>query len=82
MAVVADAGASPCVLLRSPLDPADSFKRYHRFHEVELHRVFPATVRQGNERFASENIESPKCNCILRNLFWVLDWILWKDTGR
>lgn len=64
------------------LTSADSFKRYHKFHGVELYRVFPATVRQENERFASENVESPKCNFLLRNLFWVLDWILWKITGR
>ena len=64
------------------LTSADSFKRYHRLHGVELYRVLPATVRQDNDRFASENLESPKCNWLLRNLCWVLDRILWRLTGR
>ena len=64
------------------LTSADSFKRYHRLYGVELYRVLPATVRQDNEQFASENQESPKVNWLVRNLCWGLDRILWKLTGR
>ena len=64
------------------LTSADSFKRYHRRHGVELYRVLPATVRQDNERFATENQESPKAPWYLRLPLRGLDWVLWKLTGR
>ena len=64
------------------LTSADSFKRYHRRHGVELYRVLPATVRQDNARFATENQESPKAPWFLRLPLRGLDWVLWKLTGR
>lgn len=64
------------------LTSADSFKRYHRRHGVELYRVLPATIRQDNERFATENQESPKAPWYLRLPLRVLDGVLWKLTGR
>lgn len=61
---------------------ADSFKRYHRRGGVELYRVFPATVRQDFEQFASENQERPKSAWYIRLLLRVLDWMLWCVTGK
>ena len=61
---------------------ADSFKRWHRRFGLELYRALPATVRQDDVTFASENTVLPKSNWLVRNVMWVADWILWKVTGR
>lgn len=61
---------------------ADSFKRWHRRFGLELYRALPATVRQDDVTFKSENVVLPKSNFIVRNLLWVADWLLWKVTGR
>lgn len=60
---------------------ADSFKRWHRRFGLELYRALPATVRQDDVTFASENTVLPKSNWLVRNLMWILDWLLWK-VGR
>lgn len=61
---------------------ADSFKRWHRRFGLELYRALPATVRQDDVTFKSENVVLPKANWLVRNLLWLADWILWKVTGR
>lgn len=61
---------------------ADSFKRWRRDFGLELYRVLPATVRQDDVTFRSENLVLPKANWLVRNLMWVLDRILVKVTGR
>ena len=61
---------------------ADSFKRWRRDFGLELYRVLPATVRQDDVTFKSENQVLPKTNWIVRNLMWVLDRVLVKVTGR
>lgn len=61
---------------------ADSFKRWHRRFGLELYRALPATVRQDNVTFASENLVLPKSNFLVRNVLWLADWVLWKVTGR
>lgn len=61
---------------------ADSFKRWRRDFGLELYRVLPATVRQDDVTFRSENLVLPKANWLVRNLMWVLDRILVKITGR
>lgn len=60
---------------------ADSFKRWHRRFGLELYRALPSTVRQDDVSFASENTVLPKSNWLVRNLMWLLDWLLWK-VGR
>ena len=61
---------------------ADSFKRWRRRFGLELYRALPATARQDDEKFGSENLVLPKSNWLVRNAMWVLDWVLWKATGR
>ena len=61
---------------------ADSFKRWRRDFGLELYRVLPATVRQDDVTFKSENQVLPKANWLVRNLMWVLDRVLVKVTGR
>jgi glycosyl transferase family 25 len=61
---------------------ADSFKRWRRWFGLELYRALPATARQDDETFKSENQVLPKSGWLVRNLMWVLDWILIKLTGR
>jgi glycosyl transferase family 25 len=61
---------------------ADSFKRWRRRFGLELYRALPATARQEDETFKSENQVLPKSGWLVRNLMWVLDWILVKATGR
>ena len=63
------------------LTSADSFRRYHRRHGVELYRVVPTTARQ-DDRFPTENRQSPKAPWFIRLPLKGLDWILWKLTGR
>ena len=64
------------------LTVADSFKRWRRRFGLELYRALPATARQDDEAFKSENLVLPKSNWLVRNVMWVLDWLLWKATGR
>lgn len=61
---------------------ADSFKRWRRWFGLELYRALPATARQDDETFRSENQVLPKSGWLVRNLMWVLDWALIKLTGR
>ena len=61
---------------------ADSFKRWRRWFGLELYRALPATARQDDETFKSENQVLPKSGWIVRNLMWVLDWALIKLSGR
>lgn len=61
---------------------SDSFKRWRRDFGLELYRVLPATVRQDDVTFKSENLVLPKANWLVRNLMWVLDRVLVKVTGR
>lgn len=61
---------------------ADSFKRWRRRFGLELYRALPSTARQDDETFKSENQVLPKSSWFVRNLMWVLDWILIKATGR
>ncbi len=61
---------------------ADSFKRWRRRFGLELYRALPATARQDDETFKSENLVLPKSNWLVRNAMWVVDWLLWKATGR
>lgn len=55
---------------------ADSFKRWRRDFGLELYRVLPATVRQDDVTFKSENEVLPKSNWLLRNLLWLADRLL------
>ncbi len=61
---------------------ADSFTRWRRDFGLELYRVLPATVRQDDVTFKSENQVLPKANWLVRNLMWVLDRVLVKLIGR
>jgi glycosyl transferase family 25 len=61
---------------------ADSFKRWRRHFGLELYRALPATVRQDDETFKSENQVLPKSNWLVRNLMWAFDWVLVKLLGR
>ena len=61
---------------------ADSFKRWRRRFGLELYRALPATARQDDVKFGSENLVLPKSNWFVRNVMWVLDWVLWKAIGR
>lgn len=61
---------------------ADSFKRWRRRGGLQLFRALPASVKQDDVTFASENLVLPKSNWLVRNLLWLADWILWKLTGR
>lgn len=61
---------------------ADAFKRWHRRFGLELYRALPASVRQDDVMFPSENLVLPKSNWLVRNLMWAADWVLWKLTGR
>ena len=61
---------------------ADSFKRWRSRFGLELYRALPATARQDDETFGSENQVLPKSNWLVRNAMWVLDWLLVKLTGR
>ena len=61
---------------------ADSFKRWRRRFGLELYRALPSTARQDDETFASENRVLPKSGWLVRNLMWVLDWIVWRISGR
>ena len=57
---------------------ADSFKRWRKFFGLELYRVLPTTVKQDDAQFKSENQVLPKSNWLVRNLMWVVDWVLIK----
>ena len=61
---------------------ADSFKRWRRSFGLELYRALPATARQDDETFKSENQVLPKSCWPVRNLMWAIDWLLVKFTGR
>ena len=61
---------------------ADSFKRWRRRFGLELYRALPATARQDDARFGSENQVLAKSNWLVRNLMWLADWAIWKVTGR
>ena len=61
---------------------ADSFKRWRRSFGLELYRALPATARQDDETFKSENQVLPKSCWPMRNLMWAIDWLLVKFTGR
>jgi len=61
---------------------ADSFKRWRRWFGLELYRALPATARQDDETFKSENLVLPKSGWLVRNLMWALDWILIRASGR
>lgn len=61
---------------------ADSFKRWRRRFGLELYRALPATARQDDETFRSENLVLPKSNWLVRNLMRALDLALTKITGR
>ena len=60
----------------------DSFKRWRRWHGLQLFHVIPLTVRQANERYGSDIPFEKKANFLLRLLCWPLDWLLIKLTGR
>ena len=64
------------------LTSADSLKKFRRRYGVELYRVVPTTARQMDDRFPTENQESPKAPWFLRLPLRGLDWVLWKLTGR
>ena len=61
---------------------ADSFKRWRRRYGLQLYRALPATARQDDARFGSENQVLAKSNWLVRNLMWLADWALWRVTGR
>ena len=61
---------------------ADSFKRWYRRFGLELYRALPATARQDDARFGSENQVLAKSNWLVRNLMWLADWAIWRVTGR
>jgi len=61
---------------------ADAFKRFSRRFGVELYRAVPTTARQMDDQFPTENVVSPKLPWYLRLPLRVLDWMLWKLTGR
>ena len=61
---------------------ADSFKRWRRRFGLELFRALPATARQDDTTFASENLVLPKSGWFVRNTMKLLDWIVWRVSGR
>lgn len=61
---------------------ADSFKRWRKRFDLELYRAFPSTARQDDETFASENLVLPKSPALVRAFTAVLDYILWRLTGK
>lgn len=61
---------------------ADSFKRWRRRFGLEIFRALPATARQDDSTFASENQVLPKSGWFVRNAMRLLDWIIWRVSGR
>lgn len=60
--------------------PADEFERWHRWHGLELYRIYPTTVRQRNDRFGTMVNDDACAEWKLCGLFKtslrVLDWLL------
>ena len=61
---------------------ADSFKRWRRRFGLEIFRALPSTARQDDETFASENQVLPKSGWFVRNAMKILDWLIWRVSGR
>ena len=61
---------------------ADSFKRWRRRFGLEIFRALPATARQDDTTFASENVVLPKSGWLVRNSMRALDWVIWRLSGR
>ena len=61
---------------------ADSFKRWRRRFGLEIFRALPATATQDDETFASENQVLPKSGWFVRNTMKILDWLVWRVSGR
>lgn len=61
---------------------ADSFKRWRRRFGLEIFRTLPSTARQDDETFASENQVLPKSGWFVRNAMKILDWLIWRVSGR
>lgn len=57
---------------------ADAFKRWRRFFGLELYHAFPSTAKQANDRFGSDLNIPRKVNWLLRQVFWLIDFILIK----
>ena len=61
----------------------DAWKRFARWWGLELNVVNPAVVRQADDLFASDiQVRKRIGNWFLRQLLWVVDFILIKVTGR
>lgn len=59
---------------------SDAWKRFRWWFGLELYRVVPSACDQAE---AESNIQiRKKVNWLVRQLFWVLDFILIKTTGR
>lgn len=61
---------------------ADSFKRWRRRFGLEIFRALPSTARQDDSTFASENQVLPKSGWFVRNAMKVIDWLIWRVSGR
>jgi len=61
---------------------ADSFKRWRRRFGLEIFRALPSTARQDDQTFASQNQVLPKSGWFVRNSMKVLDWLIWRISGR
>ena len=55
---------------------ADNFKRWRRYHGLELYQVLPATVRQDNDAFGSNLSIPKKLPWLPRQLAWLVDRLL------
>ena len=61
----------------------DAWKRFARWWGLELNVVNPAVVRQADELFASDiQVRKKIGSWFVRQLLWIVDFVLIKLTGR
>ena len=61
----------------------DNWKRFRRWFGLELYHVVPAAVKQADAQFDSNIPVRKKIGSwIVRQAFWVVDFLLIKTTGR
>ena len=82
--VITLAGAKLMLAKNEPIiGVCDSWKRFSRWWGLELNVTVPAVVRQANDVFASDiPMEEKLGNWFVRQVLWIVDFILIKVTGR
>ena len=82
--VITLAGAKLMLAKNEPIiGVCDSWKRFARWWGLELNVVVPAVVKQANDVFASDiPMEEKLGNWFVRQVLWIVDFILIKLTGR